>query len=133
MIEGAGLEVPDLVGVVEEAVAHQLGLRRRQPDQVHLLGRREFEIQIKSHAISADKKITNRMKAVQFPQQRRRKRRTSFSSLRLRVPARKVVEPASARTSAMHRACNDDGGGRGSREAALESSRRHRRCCLPGT
>ena len=38
VIEGARFEVPDLVGVVEEAVAHQLPLPRRQPDQVHLLG-----------------------------------------------------------------------------------------------
>jgi hypothetical protein len=54
--------------------------------------------------------------------------------LRLRVPARKVVEPASARTSAMHRACNDNRGRRGLREAVLGDSRRHRSCCyLPGT
>lgn len=56
MIEGARFEVPDLVGVVEETVAYQLALRRREPDQVHLLARREFEIQIKSHAISPDKR-----------------------------------------------------------------------------
>lgn len=37
VIEGARFEVPDLVGVVEEAVAHQLALPRRQPDQVHLV------------------------------------------------------------------------------------------------
>lgn len=45
VIEGAGLEVPDLVRVVEQPVAHELALRRRQPDQVHLLGYKEFEIQ----------------------------------------------------------------------------------------
>ena len=57
VIEGARFEVPDLVGVVEEAVAHQLALPRRQPDQVHLLGHThtQFEIRIKSHAISSDK------------------------------------------------------------------------------
>jgi hypothetical protein len=27
--------------VVEETVAHQLALRRRQPDQVHLLGHKQ--------------------------------------------------------------------------------------------
>lgn len=37
VVEGAGLEVPDLVGVVEEPVAHELVLPRQQPDQVHLV------------------------------------------------------------------------------------------------
>lgn len=36
MVEGAGLEVPDLVGMVEQPVAHELVLPRQQPDQVHL-------------------------------------------------------------------------------------------------
>lgn len=49
MVEGAGLEVPDLVGMVEEPVAHELVIPRQQPDQVHLLGHEEFEI--KSHTI----------------------------------------------------------------------------------
>lgn len=56
MIEGAGLEVPDLIVVIEEAVAHQLSLRGRQPDQVHLLGHIQFEIQIKSNAIYFDQR-----------------------------------------------------------------------------
>jgi hypothetical protein len=60
MIEGAGLEVPDLVGVVEEAVAHQLSLGRRQPYQVHLLAHTQFEIQIKHHAICFDQMNRNR-------------------------------------------------------------------------
>jgi hypothetical protein len=49
VVEGTGLEVPDLVGVVEEPVAHELVLPRQQPDQVHLLGHEELEIQ--SHTI----------------------------------------------------------------------------------
>jgi hypothetical protein len=111
MIEGAGLEVPDLVGVVEEAVAHQLSLGRRQPDQVHLLGHTQFEIEIKPRAICFDQMNRSRnrsggqLEPMDAGQTCLRKIRTSFSSLRLSVPARKVVEPASARTSAMHRAC----------------------------
>jgi hypothetical protein len=41
VIEGTWFEIPDLVGVVEDSIAHQLTLRRRKPDQVHLLTHEE--------------------------------------------------------------------------------------------
>ena len=58
MVEGAGLEVPDLVGVVEEPVAHELVLPRQQPDQVHLLGHEEgIRDPITHHSMSVTTRI----------------------------------------------------------------------------
>jgi hypothetical protein len=116
--------------VVEEAIAHQLALRRRKPDQVHLLvctQRNRDPNQIPRH-FPWQKKYYSIAIPPGAMSLHERETRTSFSSLRLRVPARKVVEPASARMSAIHRACKSRESRKRLRQVVQECFRR--RCLL---
>lgn len=96
LIEGARFKIPDLIGMVEQSLAHELRPRWREPNQMHL----GFQKSIKS--LQFTEKILIRDSKVNGENP------TSFSSLRLRVPARKLVCSASALTSAMHLACESN-------------------------